>query len=105
MGEVVNLVSSTEEQANVLDDALRIFVERNTKYRDTWQQYGALANLVRSAQKLDRLMAVWWHESGEYEPLDAEALDDAYDAINHLAFFIRCAKEGNITGSEPQRPS
>lgn len=111
MDEKFNLVVSTGEQADVFDEALRIFTDRNQKYRDTWKQSGALGNLLRTAQKIDRLMAVWWHDepgemSGERRPpLTKADLDDAYDVINHCAFFIRCAQEGNLTGYTPERPS
>jgi hypothetical protein len=98
-------MDSIEEQADVFGRCTEIFRERNDRYHDTWKQYGALANLARSAQKVDRLMAVWWHETDTtLAPLDPAMLDDAYDAINHLAFFIRCARIGNLTGEAPKRP-
>lgn len=92
-------------QSEVFDKAQAIYEERNLKYKNTWRQYGALAQLVRAAQKIDRVMAVWWHEKGERSPLTLADLDDAYDAINHLAFFIRLATEGDITGDPPERPT
>lgn len=110
-----------QELARIFD----VYVERNGKYKGVWRQYGALANLVRAAQKVDRLMSVWWHEvqpecnrpehqDGHHGPdcfleatrvpLDSEDLDDALDAINHLLFFVRCAREGNLFGTPPERP-
>ena len=101
------------EHMKVLAKVMAVYVERNAKYRNTWEQYGALAQLVRAAQKVDRLMAMWWFE--EYPgsdpearpnrvPLTEEDLDDAEDAINHLIFFMRCARAGNLFGSKPDRP-
>lgn len=105
MTNVIKLHESEGEQQDVFDDALLIFKDRNEKYRDTWKQYGALANLVRSAQKVDRLMAVWWFEDAESRPpLTKEDLDDAYDVINHMAFFIRCVKAGDLLGEISVRP-
>lgn len=93
--------------AGYLTRALEIFCERNEKYKGVWRQYGALANLVRAAQKIDRTMAVWWFEQGKELPpaLDPSHLDDAYDTINHLLFFIICAEGGNLTGKQPEHPS
>lgn len=98
------------EQLEVLHQVFEKYCERNAKYHDTWKQYGALSQLVRSANKVDRLMEVWWHSqegigwtSATHQELD-EMLDDAIDAINHLVFFVRAARAGNITGSTPSRP-
>ncbi len=80
-----------------------IYLQRNAKYSDVWKNYGALNNLVRGATKVDRLMEVWWHGDGT---LHKDALDDAYDAINFLAFFIAQATNGELTagGQGPYRP-
>jgi hypothetical protein len=91
------------EQLQVFINAMQIYNNRTVKYGDAWKQYGALSQLVRSANKVDRLMAVWWFgQSGV--ALGKEALDDAYDALNHLVFFIRASTEGNLVGKMPERP-
>jgi hypothetical protein len=97
-------LESLSDQHQVLEEALRIFMDRNKVYNDTWKTYGALSNLVRAAQKVDRMMEVWWHEMNGGAALGKDTLDDALDAINHLVFFIRCAREGNFTGAPPERP-
>lgn len=95
---------STRAHQDVLNECLQVFIDRNRKYNDTWKTYGAKAQLVRAAQKVDRMMEVWWHENeGDYSALEADVLDDAIDAINHLVFFIRCAREANFTGAAPER--
>jgi hypothetical protein len=108
MGESDNIPDDAQEHWNVLIDAERIYEERSLVYGDVWKQYGALNNLVRAATKIDRLMAIWWHNQDDFEgfvtALHKDGLDDAYDAINYLAFFVRCAKNGNVTGSAPVRP-
>lgn len=97
------LTESALEQQKIFDEALDVFIERNGNYRDTWKQYGALSQLVRGAQKVDRLMAVWWHAENP-DALKPAAIDDAIDAINHLVFFIRCARDANFYGEAPERP-
>lgn len=93
--------------ARVLHEALDVVLHRSGSYGSVWQQYGALANLLQAARKVDRLMALWWHDRpvvGEEIALGKDALDDAMDAINYLAFFITMARDGSIIGEPPQRP-
>lgn len=77
----------------VLGQALAIYNERSQMYGDAWRRYGALNNLIRAATKLERLVAMFWHGS-EGPPLEELSVDDAYDAINYLVFFIIQAKKG-----------
>jgi len=94
------------EHLSVLLRAFGIHIERGNAYGDVWKNYGALANLLSAARKIDRLMNVWWREDTTDVPmLHKDLLDDAYDAINYLTFFIRNAQAGNIFGVEPQRPA
>ena len=88
--------------AGIAEEAVALMVHRTGSYGLVWQQYGALNNLVRAATKVDRLMEYWWHGDGSLE--HKEALDDALDAMNYLAFFIANARAGNITGTPPGRP-
>jgi hypothetical protein len=106
MGTGDDIPEDAKDHFDVFIDAERIYEERSLMYGEVWKQYGALNNLVRAATKIDRLMAVWYHEGGtdSVVALHKDSLDDAYDALNYINFFIRCAKEGNITGSPPARP-
>lgn len=92
------------DQLAVFLTALKLFDDRNRTYRNIWETYGALSNLLRAATKVDREMEIWWHQGLENPLLHKEALDDAFDAINYLVFFIRCVRSGNITGSKRARP-
>jgi hypothetical protein len=93
------------EQQMVFNKAYAIMAERTGAYSLTWQQYGALANLLNSARKIDRLMSIWWRGDDDEVPvLDKSLLDDAYDAINYIGFFIQEAEKGNLTGTVPVRP-
>ena len=84
-------------------EALNIYRQRGLSYGEVWRQYGATANLVQAARKIDRLMEMWWHNPDGAVALQKDALDDAFDALNYLVFFIRLARDGNITGSAPDR--
>lgn len=97
----------TTEQLAVFLAALKLFEDRNKTYRNIWETYGALSNLLRSATKIDRAMEIWWHDQSDNgNPLlHKDNLDDAFDALNYLVFFIRCVRSGNITGSARHRPN
>jgi hypothetical protein len=103
--EAIGLPPTKESvaQLEVFAEALRIFASRNAAYGDVWKQYGALSNLLSVARKVDRLMHSWWEGKGA-PAMHKDSLDDAIDNINYTAFFIRNAREGNITGSAPVRP-
>lgn len=91
------MTEDNEDQFHVFREALSVYEQRSAIYGDVWQRYGALNNLVRAATKIDRLMAIWYHT--DHKPTASTGtLDDAIDALNYLVFFIRLAREGNVTG-------
>lgn len=92
------------EQFGTLVEALQIYEDRSQSYGQVWRQYGALSNLLSVARKADRLMECWWHNPDGAKALTKDALDDAFDMINYATFFIRNEREGNLTGSAPERP-
>lgn len=92
-----------DEQLAVILEALTIYRQRSRSYGEVWRQYGATANLLQAARKIDRLMQIWYHNPDGAEALQKDALDDAFDALNYLVFFIRAARDGNLTGEAPFR--
>lgn len=84
--------------AQTLDEASRVMLNRTLSYGTVWERQGALKNLLKAETKMGRLMAAWFANEGEYPALHKDALDDALDLINYVAFFIQCARAGNITG-------
>jgi hypothetical protein len=101
----IDVTEETWNHFETLMEVLKLYSDRTVLYGQVWKNYGALNNLVRGATKVDRLMATWWHETTmDIPPMHKDSLDDAYDAINFLVFFIRCAREMNITGQPPERP-
>lgn len=101
--EGIAVTPDTIEQLRVLTECVRLYDSRGRSYGQVWKQYGALASLLNAARKVDRLMAIWWH-STRGAALHKDALDDAYDCINYMTFFMRLAIRGNITGTAPTRP-
>lgn len=82
-----------------LVEAAETYRERSQSYGQIWSNYGARANLLNAARKIDRLMESWWKGEG-IPALHKDNLDDAIDALNYLTFFIRCARDGNLTGDK-----
>lgn len=92
-----------DDHRAVFDEATGLFIARSTAYGDVYKNYGALANLLNGARKIDRTMEAWW-QATTVPVMHKDALDDAFDALNYLNFFIREARAGNITGHTPERP-
>jgi len=95
----------TIEHLSIMVEALVVYDSREQSYSGVWRQYGALSNLLSAARKVDRLMSVWWREGGVVPVLHKDNLDDVIDAINYSVFMIRNARQGNILGFTPERPS
>lgn len=93
-----------EEQFQVLVEALHIYHERSASYGEVWKQYGARSNLLQVARKADRLMECWWFNPDGAVALHKDALDDGFDMINYMTFFIRNARAANLDGTAPERP-
>lgn len=104
MNESKSTAQDFAEHAKVFNEAHRIFIDRSKHYGQLHRQYGALSNLLQAARKIDRLMEYWWHAE-ETPAIHKDALDDAFDGLNYLAFFIRNARDGNLTGAAPKRPT
>lgn len=92
-------------QLAVLMEAHAVYRQRSASYGAVWQHYGAQSNLLSAARKVDRLMEMWWHNPDGAKALQKDATDDAIDAINYLSFFVRNARDGNISGQAPERPT
>lgn len=94
------------EQLLVLAECLVIYSSRDGVYGAAWRQYGAVSNVLSMARKVDRVMNEWWSSllRGEVSDRDGEELDDAVDLINYTVFFLRNVRDGNISGSMPERP-
>lgn len=86
------------EHAQTLDEAARLMLHRTSSYGLVWQRFGAMSNLLNAARKVGRLMEAWYEGTTVEPVLHKDGLDDAWDAINYLAFFIQCARKGNLTG-------
>lgn len=94
------------EHLDVLVRCLLTYSSREQVYGAAWRQYGAVSNVLSMARKVDRIMNEWWAAlvRGEVRDRDGEELDDAVDLINYTVFFLRNVRDGNISGSMPDRP-
>jgi hypothetical protein len=77
-------ISSKNAQADVFDEALRLFFERNAKYKDLWKQYEADDHALHIKSKAMRVV-----QSVTTGGTPNEICEDAYDLINYAAFLIR----------------
>jgi hypothetical protein len=83
------------EQFSVLLRALQVFAARNERYQDQWKTSGWRGALYDLRKKADRLFRQYWGGA----PTPGADEDDAIDAINFAAFFIRGRAERNEWGN------
>lgn len=85
-------------QAECFATALILMHERNEEVHDAWRAVGYLGQLLALYGKATRLMNnLWWHKSkGRSE----NPLDNAVDALNYAAFFMRCWLAGDERGQQ-----
>lgn len=77
--------------------AIAIFASREDRYRNGWQARGWKGNMADISRKADRMKSMFW--KGDYDPSSGgDVLDDAYDLLNYVAFFLRNAGAGNKFG-------
>lgn len=86
-----------DDHANVLQQALDIYVERNKDRGDAWKDAGWIGQLIEARKKLDRLWAIWRTDRTPSE----KDIDEALDLINAVVFFVRCAEDNNKRGHWP----
>lgn len=86
----------TRAQLHVFLGALKVYVDREPKYRGGWRQRGWKGNVADVLRKVERVRSMFWDQ--DYEPLKGDNADDIIDLMNYCAFFMRNADEGNRTG-------
>ena len=95
-------------QAEVLCEALRVYAQRNIRYKDNWTRMGWRGMLVRVRERAERLWDSLWDAApidGPGDPLPGaihdhdKRLDDAIDLINFAGFLVRAVRAGNRDGS------
>ena len=87
------------EQVEEFSKAMEIYRDRSLTYGDTWRESGALGQALRARDKVNRFLAQVSEARRRDLSMDGVNLEDAYDAMNHLAFATRCIIEGNMVGS------
>lgn len=98
--DLTKLSPSGQEQMVVFYECLRLFEERNTRYKDLWKADGWRGSLFSLKHKVKRLWQQFWIDNAKDKGTkEKPELDDAYDAINYIAFFIRNVQANNENGS------
>jgi hypothetical protein len=94
------------EQLTVMIEALKVYSERNIRYKDNWMRMGWRGMLVRVRERSERLWDGLWDAYAspiDGPPSDPEdhddELDDALDLINFAGFLVRAVRAGNRDGS------
>lgn len=81
--------------------AMEIFVERNEIRKDLWSKAGWEDSLGHMRHKYLRLKDRFLGSQVlPYDESQEETLDDAYDLINYVTFFIRNVKADNREGED-----
>lgn len=96
------LEGSPRAVAQVLEEALDIYLKRHPHYGDQWKKYGWRGAIYNARRKVERMWAQLWNA----EPSDAVAeatkqvsgVDDGLDTIVYLAMAIVAVREGNRDG-------
>lgn len=91
-------------QFEIFMEALKIYDERNAKYKDNWRRMGWRGMLIRVRERAERLWDDLWDAPPklegeavpEYQPHN---VDDAIDLINLAGFLARGVREGNRDGA------
>lgn len=84
------------------DQALRLAVAKNAKYRDAWRRQGYMGNTSRILSKVERMRAMVW---GDQTPdlatdTDETLRDTLLDLANLAAFAAANLQAGNRWGDE-----
>jgi hypothetical protein len=80
---------SAEQHMGVLNEALQIHIERTPERGELWLDDGRDKMVMCALDKVIRVQ----HSIRDERPFN---VGDALDAINYLAFAIRCHRRGRI---------
>lgn len=92
-----------EQQFRIFMEALKVYDQRNMKYKDNWKRMGWRGVLIRIRERAERLWDDLWDAPGfpddETEGVEPNDVDDALDLINFAAFLVRGVRAGNRDGA------
>ena len=95
----ITISQSNLEQLGIFLSALEIMDEREKRYKELWKKDGWKGNLFHVKSKFMRMWQQFWIDEGRSEVEGKSELDDAYDLLNYVAFFLRNYNENNEKGS------
>lgn len=96
---------SLESQMTIFLEALKVYDQRNAKYKDNWRRMGWRGMLIRVRERAERLWDDFWDAPAQSVLSDDTTMavthdvDDAIDLINLAAFLVRGIREGNRDGA------
>jgi hypothetical protein len=96
---VINLTGDHDteamwEQARVLQMALKIYSDRNIRYKDNFKRFGWRGCLFRLRERSERA----WDDLWDADVDGVLHTDDLIDLINFAAFTVRSIQEKNRDG-------
>lgn len=80
-----------QEHTDVLNEALKLYEQREQKYHGLWKEVGASDNSTLAKHKIERVKMA---TNGGVTPEDY--IDDALDVINYAVFWIRNVRAGRL---------
>jgi hypothetical protein len=83
------------EMCTVFEECMRIYCERNKKYRNNWKRFGWMASFFHMQNKFSRIEMQWWKET---VPLEQRDLDSHLDLIVYTMFMVLLIRAGNERG-------
>lgn len=83
------------EQMHVLGEAMEIYVEREEARGGLWKEAGAIDSAHHLKSKGMRVFVAATHDDDAGR---RAGIDEAVDAINYAAFFVRNYRAGRIEG-------
>lgn len=85
-------------QHEIMLKALKVYDQRNVRYKDNWRRFGWRGCLFRIRERVERA----WDDLWDYDPDDVESMeykiDDLIDMINFVVFAVRAVQGKNRDG-------
>lgn len=92
----INPTEDLVDQVKIFVECLSLRQDRGARYGDTWKVRGYKGSLWMMDHKMLRLWEQWMKNTPDEDNDSREYLDDAYDLINYVCFFIQNVHAGRM---------